>query len=352
LISLTTIEQVRDLDVVQVVQKFGPELKKIGVNHWGCCPFHNEKTPSFAVSFARQTFKCFGCGEAGDGIGFVMKNRNLGFEEAVKEIASSFGIAVEYDTSEQAQKRTAQIKKKRSLAELTSQTLKFLKHNQPKVVTKFTGTIEDTIELFDVVLTSDSWSALADYLKKENIDLKQAQKLGIVAHVQNGPNKGGYIDSLRNCLVFPLHSERGNILGFSGRRLNPKEVKKFGKYVNPATNDLYNKSEFLYGLYQAREAMEQTGECNLVEGYTDVISMHFAGFQNTVASCGTALTPKQAALIRNHAKHVNILRDGDAAGQKAAERDFEILLKAGLTCSIVEIPEGHDPDSLIMQNWN
>jgi DNA primase len=344
MISPATIEQVRDLDIIQVIEKFGTPLKKQGTTHWACCPIHKEKTPSFTASFNRQTFKCFGCGEFGDGISFVQKTQNVEFKEAVQEIANSFGIHVEHDESEQAQKLVKQHAKKRELSEITKEAFKFLQSQQPKVV--LLQPWQTLIDEFEIMNGLSGWTQLADHFAKKNIDMSEVAKLKLVTKSK----KGTWVDVLRDCIIFPLRDERGRVVGFSKRNITPEAVEKYGKYHNPAENDLYHKSRYLYGIYQAKEAMEVEGVAYLVEGYTDVISMHMAGFLNTVGSCGTALTPEQAKLLSNYVKHVNILRDGDAAGQKAAQRDMEILLAAGLTCSLIFLPENHDPDSFILKN--
>lgn len=350
LISGATISAVKDLSITEVITKYGVELKKKGVNHWACCPFHGEKTPSFAVSFAKQTFSCYGCHEYGNGVDFVMKLKNLEFPEAISEIANEFGIPIEHDSSQQAQDNARAAAKKRELAEITKIAFKFLKENQQPLAVADIGYYDEIIKSFHVMHSLEGWTTLTDHLKKQNVDLEAAAKLKLVTKVQNGPNKGNFIDVLRNCVIFPIHDQRGRVLGFAKRHINPEDVENFGKWHNPAENDLYKKRFSLFGIYQAMEAMEATGQAWLVEGYTDVTSMFLAGFNNTIASSGTALTIEQAKLIAKYAKHVNILRDGDSAGQKAMERDIEILLTVGLTCSIVTLPKKHDPDSLILNH--
>ena len=348
MISPTTIDTVKDLEITEVIQRFGTPLKKRGAYHWACCPIHKEKTPSFAVSYAKQSFTCHGCHEYGNGVDFVMKVKGLDFYDTIKEIANEFGIPVEHDTSQQAADLAKVANRKRALADVTKIAFKFLKTKQPKV--EMLQPWQAAIDTFHVMNGLDGWTTLTDHLKKEGVDMEQAASLKLIAKVTSGPNKGNFVDVLRNCIVFPLHDERGRVLGFAKRHLDAADVEKYGKYHNPAENDLYQKRKTLYGIYQAREAMEKSGECWLVEGYTDVISMHMIGLQNTVGKCGTALTREQAQLIRKYAKHVYIMGDGDTAGQTAANKDVEILLREGLTASLVTLPAHHDPDSFILEN--
>ena len=349
MISQNTIEAVRDLDIVQVVRKYGTELKKEGSQHTGCCPFHKEKTASFKIWEAKQTFKCFGCGQGGDGIGFVMELRKLDFTGAITDLANSFSITIEYDeskTNQDYQKRDASI---RNMAKINQLALDFYqsltKQPEPGFDSFTKADYSCTIEEFELCYSGTEWNQLAMHLKLQNADFSTAEKLKLLSKKKDGT---GHVDFFRNRLLFPIHNTRGQVVGFGGRALLPEDEKK-AKYYNSPTSDIYQKESTLYGLFQAKAAIEKAGKAFLAEGYTDVVAMNAFGYKNTVAACGTAITRNHAKLLRRHCSHVDILTDGDKAGRQAAQKSVTIILKEGLTCNIYYLPEGDDPESFLLK---
>lgn len=349
MISQKTIDAVRDLEVTQVIKRYGTDLKREGNSHVACCPFHNEKTPSFKVQHGKPFFKCFSCGEGGDGIAFVEKVKNLAFTEAVTSLAETFNIPIEYDESKENQEIQKRNSRVRDMAAINALAVEYFKELQPEPEQNWADAfgldnLEAVIQDFDVCYSGEGWNGLLDYLNKKEADLQPALKMKLITEKKD---KSGYVDFFRNRLMFPIRNVRGQVVGFGGRKLTEEANKKVPKYINSPESDIYNKSATLYGLFQAKDAIQKAGSAYLVEGYTDTIAMHVNGYRNTVASCGTSLTIGQAKLLKRYCSHVHILCDGDAAGRKAAQKDVAILLKAGLTCDIVGLPEGHDPESFL-----
>lgn len=349
MIAQNTIQEiVARIDAVDVIGSF-VKLKKRGTNYLGLCPFHNERTPSFTVSPAKEIFKCFGCGKSGNSISFLMEHEKLSYVEALRWLAQKYNIAIEetYASPEVfIQQQTAE-----SLHILNAFAQQFYQQQLFETeVGKAAGLTylnergfnEELIKAFGLGYAPDAKNALVTAAQKQQYNTDLLQKAGLATE-----RNGSWIDVYRDRIVFPIHNNSGKIIGFGARLL--KKNDKAPKYINTPENELYVKSKILYGLYQARTAVQKKDECLLVEGYTDVISLHGAGIENVVASGGTSLTTDQLRLIKKFTKNLTIIYDGDAAGIKAALRGLDMALDEGLNVKMVLIPDGEDPDSYVQK---
>ena len=346
MIPKETIDKIFDASrIEEVVGDFLP-LKKRGVNMIGLCPFHNEKTPSFTVSPAKGIYKCFGCGEAGNSVNFVMKHESFTYPEALRYLAAKYGIEVQEKerTDEDKQKEA----ERESLMGVTafaqghfSSILRNDKEGQAIGLQYFNerGFNDYIIEKFQLGYAVDDWNNLMDAAKAKGYSEDALIKTGLVVKTDDGK----VYDRFRGRVIFPIHNISGRPIGFGGRILDSSKSK--AKYVNSPESEIYHKSDVLYGIHLARTAMIKAENCYLVEGYTDVISMHKAGVENVVASSGTSLTTGQIKLIKRYTNQITILYDGDAAGIKASFRGIDMIIAEGLTVRIVLFPEGEDPDS-------
>jgi len=312
----------------------------------GLCPFHNEKTPSFTVSPAKGIYKCFGCGEAGNSVNFVMKHESMTYPEALRYLAAKYGIEI------QEKERTDEDKRKEvereSLMGVTafaqshfSDILKTNKEGKAIGLQYFNerGFNDYIIEKFQLGYAVEEWDNLRNAAIEKGYSEEVLIKTGLVVKT----DEGKVYDRFRGRVIFPIHNISGRPIGFGGRILDSSKSK--AKYVNSPESEIYHKSDVLYGLHLARTAMIKADNCYLVEGYTDVISMHKAGVENVVASSGTSLTTGQIKLIKRYTNQITILYDGDAAGIKASFRGIDMIIAEGLTVRIVLFPEGEDPDS-------
>jgi len=325
-------------------------LKRRGVNLLGLCPFHNEKTPSFTVSPAKGIYKCFGCGKAGNTVNFLMEYEHFSYPEALKFLAKRYHIEIEEEeqTAEQIQEKN----EKESLFLLNQFAQNYFSKNlleseEGKAVglsyMKERGFREDTIKKFGIGYSSESWDDFSlhasgngykpEYLIKTGLSIQKETRL---------------IDRFHGRVIFPIHSVSGRIIGFGGRILTGE--KNIAKYLNSPESEIYSKSKSLYGIYYAKNAIVSGDNCYLVEGYTDVISLSQAGFENVVASSGTSLTHDQVKLIQRYTSNITILYDGDPAGIKASMRGIDMILEQGMNVKIVLFPEGEDPDSFVRNN--
>lgn len=345
MIDRATIDRILDAsNIIDVIQDFVP-LKKRGVNYLGLCPFHNEKTPSFTVSPTKEIFKCFGCGKSGNVVNFIMEHEHLSYPEALKYLARKYHIEiVEKElSSEEIEKQN----ERESLLVLTSyaarQFAENLFHSDEGISIGLSyfrerGFQQTTLKKFELGYSlekRDSFSKKAledgyknDFLVKSGLSIQHDDHL---------------FDRFSGRVMFPIHSLSGQILGFGGRIL--KKDAKTAKYLNSPESEIYHKSRIVYGIYQARKAISQNDKCYLVEGYTDVMSLHEAGIENVVASSGTSLTQEQVRLIKRFTPNITILYDGDPAGIKASLRGIDIVLEEGMNVKIVLLPDGEDPDS-------
>ena len=322
-------------------------LKRRGANMWGNCPFHNEKTPSFSVSPAKGIFKCFGCGKAGTSVSFIMEHEKLTFPDAIRLLARKYNIEVaeEKQTDEQIQAGN----ERESLMQLTAFAQKYfsdqlLHTDEGKSVGlsyfRERGITDESVAKFQLGYCNSSWDDFTKHALAEGYRLEFLDKTGL-SIVK--PEEKKQFDRFRGRVMFPIQNLTGRVIGFGGRVMSSDKTK--AKYVNSPESEIYNKSHTLYGIFQAKNAIVSANNCFLVEGYTDVISMHQAGIHNVVASSGTSLTNDQIKLIRRFTPNITILYDGDSAGIKASFRGIDMILEQGMNVRIVLFPDGEDPDS-------
>jgi DNA primase len=347
LIKPETIQTIVETAHVEEVVGDFVNLKKRGVNYIGLCPFHNEKTPSFVVSPAKGIYKCFGCGKAGNAVNFVMEHEHYSYPEALRYLAKKYSIEIEEE--ELTPEMQQELDERESMFTLNTFINSYFQDNlfnseEGKAIGlsyfKERGFLEVTIKKFQLGYALDKWD---DY-SKHAVD--NGFKKDILFKTGLSIDKGDkMMDRFRGRVMFPIHNLTGKVIGFGGRILNKE--KSAAKYVNSPQSDIYDKSKTLYGIYFARNAILKQNKCYLVEGYTDVISMHQAGIENVVASSGTSLTVDQIKLIKRFTPNITILYDGDPAGIKASFRGINLILEQGLNVKIVLFPEGEDPDSFV-----
>ena len=347
MIDQETIQRIMDAARIEEVIGDFVSLKKRGANHIGCCPFHNEKTPSFYVSPSKGIFKCFGCGEAGDVVKFLMKHEHYTYPEALRWLAQKYNIEIhEEEQTEEQKERQNERDALFHVSEFAQKYFADLLYNDEMGravgLSYFhsRGLSDEVIKNFGLGYCLDEWSNFTDHARKNGYSDAVLEKTGLTIFKEE--SKKAY-DRFRGRVMFPIYSISGRVLGFSGRVLSSE--KQAAKYVNSPDSDIYNKSRILYGLYQARSAISKTNKCYLVEGNIDVISMHQSGVENTVASCGTSLTTEQIRLIKRYTPNVTVLYDGDSAGIKAALRAVNLLFAEGMHVRCVLFPDGEDPDS-------
>jgi DNA primase len=346
-ISQNTIQQILSrIDILDVVGEF-VKLKKRGSNYLGLCPFHNEKTPSFTVSPSKEIYKCFGCGKSGNTISFVMEHEKYSYVEALKWLANRYQIEIEETFATDEQRQQIQVADSlyiiNSFAQqFFSQQLLDTEEGQDIGLAYFKerGFREDIIRKFQLGYSPEQRDAFTKeaIAKQYNADL--LVRSGLVAN-----RNDQLVDNYRGRVIFPVHNHSGKVLGFGARILRNND--KAPKYINTPENEIYIKSKILYGSYFARQAIDKADECLLVEGYTDVISLHQAGIENVVASGGTSLTPDQLRLVKKYTNNLTIVYDGDSAGVKAALRGLDLALEEGLNVKLVLIPDNEDPDSYV-----
>jgi DNA primase len=345
MIDPQTIQRIIDTaDIVDVIGDF-VSLKKRGANYMGLCPFHNEKTPSFSVSPSKGIFKCFGCGKGGNVVNFVMEYEHLSYPEALRYLAKKYNIEIE--ERELTEEELKEQKESESLYAVTEFARKFfsdsLYNNLEGISVGLTyfkerGFLQETLKAFDIGYCpgrSDEFSSAAlkagykkEYLIKSGLSLESGSRLR---------------DRFAGRVIFPIHGLSGRVTGFGGRVL--KQTDKTAKYVNSPESPIYHKSRIVYGIYQARKAIMKEDRCYLVEGYTDVLSLHQNGIKNVVASSGTSLTENQIRLIKRFTKNITIIYDGDPAGVSASLRGIDMVLEEGMNVRVLLLPEGEDPDS-------
>lgn len=348
MISPNTIQQITNrIDIIDIVGEF-VKLKKRGTNYIGNCPFHNEKTPSFTVSPAKEIYKCFGCGKSGNSITFLMEHEKYSYVEALRWLAARYNIEIEETETSPEQKQ--QILTSESLHVINNFAQKFFSHqlfetDEGRTIAlsylKERGFREDSIQKFQIGYNPDSRDALTKELLANQFNRELLPKTGLVALRNNEE----LVDNYRNRIIFPIHGNNGKIIGFGARIIGNND--RAPKYINTPENEIYVKSRILYGLYQAKMAIDKADECLLVEGYTDVVSLHQAGIENVVASGGTSLTTDQIRLIKKYTDNLTIIYDGDSAGVKAALRGLDMALEEGLNVRLVLIPDNEDPDSYV-----
>ncbi|MFZ1533581.1 MAG: DNA primase, partial [Chitinophagaceae bacterium] len=311
------------------------------------CPFHNEKTPSFTVSPAKELYKCFGCGKAGNTISFIMEHEKYSYVDALKWLANKYGIEIEETFQSNEQREQMQAAESLYIINAFAQqffTTQLLETEEGQDIglsyLKERGFREDIIKKFQIGYSPEQRDAFTKEAIAKQYNTELLLKTGLVAN-----RNEQLMDNYRGRIIFPIHNHSGKVLGFGARIL--KSNDKAPKYINTPENEIYIKSKILYGSWFARQAIDKADECLLVEGYTDVVSLHQAGIENVVASGGTSLTPDQLRLIRKYSNNLTIIYDGDAAGVKAALRGLDLALEEGLNVKLVLIPDKEDPDSYV-----
>jgi DNA primase len=333
MISESTIERIRDLDIEEVIGTY-ITIKK----HEACCPFHGEKTPSFKTNSKRNIFKCFGCGISGDAIKFVMEHERLNFSDAVIAIAEKHGVKVEYiheESPEERQVRLSKTDEARALLEFAHKYYRkaILSAPEAKAYLHDRGITDEIIDQEEIGFAPDDWQNITkQVIERGWYDV--AIEIGLIA-TTNGRN----FDTYRNRIIIPIRDRVGQLVGFGGRALGNDKPK----YINPIESFLYTKSSLLYGLDHATKAIKEHNKAILVEGYFDVISLRINGVENIVATCGTAFTEQHAQVLKRHTHNLAIMYDPDAAGIKALEKTIRATLKLGFTVMCI-ILDGLDPD--------
>ena len=348
MITPQTIEQIKSrIDIIDIISDY-VKLKKRGSNYLGLCPFHNEKTPSFTVSPAKELYKCFGCGKSGNAITFLMEHDKLSYVESLKWLAARYNIEIEETETSPEQKILAQTAD--SLYIINNYAKDFFENTlwnneEGKEVAlsylKERGFRDETIKKFQLGFNPTEKNSLTQSLITHQFNKELLLKTGLTV-VRNNDE---LVDNYRGRIIFPIHHNTGKIIGFGARIIGKND--KAPKYINTPENEIYVKSKILYGLYFARSPIDKAKECLLVEGYTDVISLHQAGIENVVASGGTSLTTEQIRLIKKYTNNLTIIYDGDNAGVKAALRGLDMALEEGLNVKLVLIPDNEDPDSYV-----
>ncbi len=347
MISRKSIDEVLERARIEEVVGDFVNLKRRGSNLIGLCPFHNEKTPSFSVSPTKNIYKCFGCGKAGGSAQFVMEHERYDFPEAIRYLANKYGVQLE-ETKQDAESIEAE-RERETIYKVLEFAWQFFKNQLFKTeegqlsgLTYFQERAfrTKTIENFGLGYASQTADGLVSSALKAGFTKEILQRAGLMTQ-----NDG---DFFRHRVIFPIFNISGKVIAFAGRQL--QNNKRSPKYINSPETEIYQKRKVLYGLFHAKKAIRDENNCFLVEGYTDVISLHQAGVENVVASSGTSLTPDQIRLIRRYASQITVLYDSDVAGIKAAMRGLDLILEENMDVRIVLLPEGEDPDSFVQKS--
>lgn len=346
MIDRDTIEQIMDAAKIEEVVSDFVALRRRGVNLIGLCPFHNEKTPSFTVSPAKNLYKCFGCGKGGKPVHFIMEHEQLSYPDALRWLAKKYHIEIKERELTNEERQAQSLRESMFVINQYAQqffvdTLSATQEGEAIGMNYFRrrGLRDETIKKFGLGYSPEKRDTFASTALKAGYNAELIAKTGVCYSTEDGR----LIDRFWGRVTFPVHTISGKVVAFGGRILqnNPKAAK----YVNSPESEIYHKSDHLYGLYFSKQAIMQHDCCILVEGYLDVISMHQAGIQNVVASSGTSLTTGQIRLIHRFTSNVTLLYDGDKAGIKASLRGIDMLLEEGMNINVVLLPEGEDPDS-------
>ncbi len=350
MITQHTIDEIFNAARIEEVVGDFVYLKKRGANYLGLCPFHNEKTPSFTVSPAKGIFKCFGCGESGNAVSFVMRHEQLSYPEALKYLAEKYNIEIE--ETEQTDEQKQQQSKRESLyvvSQFANQWFQEQLHetDEGKAVGltyfKERGFTDEIIKTFQLGYSPAGKDHFTQAALKKGYQLEYLTEAGLTIQKNNYT-----FDRFHERVMFPIHNLSGRVIGFGGRIL--KKNEKTAKYLNSPESEIYHKSKIVYGIYFAKKSITQQNNCYLVEGYTDVISLYQKGIQNVVASSGTSLTEDQIRLIKRYTQNITILYDGDPAGIKASFRGIDMILAEDMNVKVLLFPEGEDPDSFAQKH--
>ena len=348
MIDQATIDRILDAaQIVDVVSEF-VTLRRRGVNYIGLCPFHNEKTPSFSVSPSKGLCKCFSCGKGGNVVHFIMEHEQLSYYEALKWLARKYNIEVKERELTEEEKQASNLRESlfvvnQFASEYFQNVLYNVEEGQRIGMTylRSRGFRDDIIKKFQLGYSTDNRDALARTAIEKGYKPEFLEKTGLCYRKDDGTLR----DRFWGRVIFPVHTLSGKVVAFGGRVLNAATKNVQMKYVNSPESEIYHKSRELYGIYFAKQAMVRQDRCFLVEGYTDVISMHQSGIENVVASSGTALTSDQIRLIHRFTNNITVLYDGDGAGIKASIRGIDMLLEEGMNVKVCLLPDGDDPDS-------
>ncbi len=346
MISRDTIEEVKNrVDIIDVISDF-VALKKAGQNYKALSPFTNEKTPSFFVVPAKGIFKDFSSGKGGDAFTFLMEHEGMTYVEAIRHLAKKYGVEIQEDHV------SDEFRAEQSEREGLYILMNFAKDYYRNVLStteegrgiglsyfRERGFNDRTLEKFELGYALNGWEKFSEEAVQKGYNKELLEKTGLVVKKEDGTS----YDRFRGRVIFPVHNVSGKVIAFGARMLGKEQNQP--KYINSPETEIYHKGQVLYGLYQAKNAIRQHDNCFLVEGYTDIISMHQAGVENVVASSGTALTEDQVKLIRRFSENITVLFDGDTAGIKAALRGIDLILKGGLNVRVALFPDGEDPDS-------
>ena len=343
-ISDDLIAEVRDkADIVQVISEYLP-LKKSGRNYLALCPFHTEKTPSFTVSSVKQVFHCFGCGIGGDVFGFIMKAEGVSFPQAVRLLAKKFGVPLPQRKVSPSMKR--KIDKREQLVRVNQLAMAYYRDvlfdgegRGAREYLKKRGIGKEVIEDHRLGYAPDSWNGLVNYLLRKKVPPNLPEELGLIV-----PKKtGGWYDHFRGRIIFPIFDLTGKVVAFGGRTLGENPPK----YLNSPESELYRKGEILYGLHVAKRFIREKGMALIVEGYLDLLTLHQNGFKHAVATLGTAMTESHVRLLGRFTNHFVTIFDPDESGTAATIRALDLFLGEGISCRVVQLPEGHDPDTFL-----
>ncbi len=348
MIAPQSVEQLLNAAVIEDVVGEYVALKRSGSRFKGVCPFHDEKTPSFVVTPTLGIYKCFGCQKGGNSINFLMEMENLSYAEAIRNLAKKYGIElIETGVKEDEAYKENQ-KLRENIQIVLDYAQKFFSENLTETEEgqtigleyfKERGYSQEIVKKWGLGYSPTAWEALATKAKNEGYTLETLELAGLLRKRENQ----GYYDLFRNRVIFPIHGVSGRVIAFAGRKMSSSDPAP--KYVNSPETELYKKSEILYGIFQAKNAIKKEDKVYLTEGYTDVISLSQFGVENVVASSGTALTPGQIRLIRRFTHNITVVYDGDSAGIKASMRGIDLLLTEDLNVRVVALPDGEDPDS-------
>jgi DNA primase len=344
-IDHSTIQRILDsADITDVVSEF-VTLRRRGVNMLGLCPFHNEKTPSFTVSPAKGIFKCFGCGKGGNSVNFIMEHESLSYPEALKWLARKYNIDVVEEEETEEQKQLKDERESLMIVSAFAQkyfTRNLWEENEGRTIGlsyfRERSFRDDILKKFEVGYSPDGKAPFTEAAQKQGYKMEFLEKTGLAIKRDDWVR-----DRFAGRVMFPIHNLAGRVIAFGGRIL--KDDPKAAKYLNSPESEIYHKSKVLYGIFQAKREIARTEKCYLVEGYTDVLSMHQAGIENVVASSGTALTSEQIRLVKRFTPNITIIYDGDAAGIKASLRGIDLVLEEGMNVKVLLLPDGEDPDS-------
>lgn len=348
MIDKTTVDRIYEAaDIVEVIGE-RITLQRKGTNYIACCPFHKEKTPSFVVSQSKGIYKCFGCGASGNAVNFVMNYDKISYPQALEKIAQKYGIAIPRKEPElKDRKRIASRERlfalNRWAADYFASNLKFDAESTNAGATYLRqqrGFTEESINKFGLGFASSTADALTEDALQSGYKMTTLLNTGLSIKLEGGRT----VDRFRERVIFPIHNITGRIVGFGARAIN-SEGSGVAKYLNSPESEIYSKRKILYGLYFATKPIQQHGYAILVEGYTDVISLHQAGVENVVSTSGTALTTEQVALLKRFTNNATLLFDGDVAGAMATMRNIDMLLEGGMNVKVVSLPADEDLDS-------